>query len=208
MRERQVQMSIENSFTKSVYAGLATLMVAGLSSVGVTPATAASARVLPKSELTSLVDLAAERILLADKVAAAKFGTTVPIEDPVREQQVLDQAAALAADAGIDPEGTADFFRAQIEMSKFVQQGLHDLWTEHPELAPVERPDLATEVRPALDRITVEFIDQLVRTEDLRGSTLRCKASLILAKEQVNRRYDLDRLHGRALRGAIEPVCT
>ena len=34
--------------------------------------------------------LAAERILLVDKVAAAKFGTSTPIEDLVREQQVLD----------------------------------------------------------------------------------------------------------------------
>jgi chorismate mutase len=154
-----------------------------------------------------LVGLAAERILLADKVAAAKFGTAAPIEDPVREQQVLDQAAALAADAGIDPEKTVDFFRAQIEMSKIVQQRLHNLWTEHPELAPTQRPDLATEVRPALDRITVEFIDQLAGTEDLRNSTLRCKASLILAKEKANRQYGLDRLHDRALWGAIKPVC-
>jgi chorismate mutase len=191
------------SSSPSLRAGLTAFIVTGLLSVGTTSATAA----LPRGGLTPLVDLAAERILLADKVAAAKFGTTVPIADPVREQQVLDQAAALAVDAGIDPQETVEFFRAQMEMSKFVQQELHDLWTEHPGSAPNERPDLNTEVRPALDRITVEFIDQLAGTEELRDSTLRCKASLILARKEVNRRYGLDRLHGRALRGAIAPVC-
>ncbi len=117
---------------------------------------------------------AAERILLADKGAAAKFGTSSPIEDPVREQQVLDQAAALAAEAGLDTAGTVAFFRAQIEMSKLVQRSLFERWTAHPEQAPTERPDLATEVRPELDRITVEFSGQLVATGDLRGAGARC----------------------------------
>jgi chorismate mutase len=161
----------------------------------------------PSSGLTSLIGLAAERILLADKVAAAKFGTTTPIEDPVREQQVLDQAARLAADAGVDRAETVEFFRAQIEMSKAVQRGLHDLWTRHPELAPAERPDLATEVRPELDRITVAFIGQLAATEDLRGPTVRCHLSLLRAAVQADRLYGLDRLHERALKGAIDPVC-
>ncbi|MBQ1092813.1 gamma subclass chorismate mutase AroQ [Streptomyces sp. B93] len=196
------------STSKSLRAGLSALTLTGLLSVGATSAAAAPSHVPSRGGLTSLVDLAAERILLADKVAAAKFGTTTPIEDPVRERQVLDQAAALAAEAGIDPEETVEFFRAQIEMSKFVQQGLHHLWAEHPELAPTERPDLATEVRPALDRITVEFIDELAGTEDLRSPTPRCKASLFFAKQEANRRYGLDRLHDRALRGAVEPVCT
>lgn len=191
--------------TFSLRAGLSALMLCGLLAVGVLPAAATPAR--SADGLTPVVGLAAERILLADKVAAAKFGTTTPIEDPVREQQVLDQAAALAAEAGVDVPDTVQFFRAQIEMSKLVQRGLFDRWTRHPELAPTERPDLATEVRPALDRITVEFIGQLAATEDLRGPTPRCAISLVLAEAKADHRYDLDRLHERALWGAIEPLC-
>jgi chorismate mutase len=173
-----------------------------------TPAQAAPERVGSKGGLTALVNLAAERILLADKVAAAKFGTPpMPIADPVREQQVLDQAAALAVEAGIDPVNTVEFFRAQIEMSKFVQQGLHAEWTRKPETAPTERPDLATEVRPQLDRITVAFIDELVASEQLRGPTLRCAVSAVTAEVAADRQYGLDRLHERALWGAIKPVC-
>jgi len=178
-------------------------MLCGLVAAGALPAAATP----PGGGLTPLVGLAAERILLADKVAAAKFGTATPIEDPAREQQVLDQAAALAAEAGVDGHDAVRFFQAQIEMSKVVQRGLYDRWTRRPELAPTERPDLATEVRPELDRITVEFIDQLAATEDLRGPTPRCAVSLGLAETRTDHRYGLDRPHERALLGAIRPLC-
>ncbi|WP_198154273.1 gamma subclass chorismate mutase AroQ [Catenuloplanes japonicus] len=183
--------------------GLCTLMLTGALASTATPAAAASTA----PRLTSLVGLSAERILLADKVAAAKFGTTSPIEDPVREQVVLDQAAALAAEAGLDTAETVTFFRAQIESSKLVQQGLFDLWTAHPELAPAERPDLATEVRPELDRITIAFIGELSATDELRAPTTRCRVSLVVAEHKADRQYHLDRLHERALRDAITPVC-
>ncbi|GAB7040169.1 MULTISPECIES: gamma subclass chorismate mutase AroQ [Catenuloplanes] len=158
-------------------------------------------------ELTGLVGLVAERILIGDKVAAAKFGTTAPIEDPVREQAVLDQAAALAVENGIDARETVAFFRAQIEASKVVQRGLFDRWTAHPEQAPTERPDLATEVRPQLDRITIEFIGQLAATEDVRGPGARCAVSLAFAAISADHRYHLDALHESALREAVRPVC-
>lgn len=197
-------MSARTAGSSLLRAVFAISVLCGLLVAGAMPAAATSSG----DGLTPVVGLAAERILLADKVAAAKFGTATPIEDPVREQQVLDQAAALAVEAGIDVPETVQFFRAQIEMSKVVQRGLFDLWTRHPELAPTERPDLATEVRPALDRITVEFIDQLAATEDLRGPTVRCKVSLVLAEAKTDHRYRLDRLHERALWGAIRPLCT
>lgn len=200
-------MSVRTTGRSTLRAGLCTLLLCGLVAVGVVPAAATPAPVAHTTGLTPLVGLAAQRILLADKVAAAKFGTTTPIDDPVREQQVLDQAAGLATAAGVDVQDTLDFFRAQIEMNKVVQRGLYDLWTQHPELAPTERPDLATEVRPQLDRITTEFIDQLADTTNLRRPTLRCKVSLALSEAQTDHRYDLDRLHERALHGAIAPIC-
>jgi chorismate mutase len=201
------KQTIDTVWSRWLLAGVSTLAAAGLLAAGAAPVQAAPERAATPNVLTSLVGLAAERILIADKVAAAKFGTSTPIEDPAREQQVLEQAATLAAEAGIGTQETVEFFRAQIEMSKFVQRGLYDLWTERPELAPTERPDLATEVRPELDRITVAFIDQLVVSQDLRGPSPRCVASLIGAGMAADRRYRLDRLHKRALWGAVEPVC-
>jgi chorismate mutase len=86
-------------------------------------------------------------------------------------------------------------------------RGTTKRWSAHPELAPAERPDLATEVRPALDRITVAFVDRLAESAGLRSPTPRCALSLVAAAVAADRRYGLDHLHERALWGAIEPVC-
>jgi chorismate mutase-like protein len=80
--------------------------------------------------LGSLTSLAAQRILLGDKVAAAKFGTDQPIDDPSRERHELDAVAALAAREGVDPDASVRFFRAQIEANKVVQRGLYALWAD------------------------------------------------------------------------------
>ncbi|GAA5063655.1 hypothetical protein GCM10023318_48660 [Nocardia callitridis] len=145
--------------------------------------------------------------MLADKVSAAKFGTGTAIEDPAREQQVLDDAAARAEAAGIDKDATVAFFRAQIEQSKVVQRGLYDRWTRQPELAPTRRPDLATEVRPELDRISAQFIDQLVATSDTRHQSATCFVALARAEAETDLSYGLDSLHAWAVFGATSTVC-
>jgi len=97
--------------------------------------------------LWRLTDLAAQRVQIADKVAAAKFGTPSPIDDPVREQQIYDSVSAQAPALGLDPADAVRFFRAQIEANKAVQRGLYARWAAHPSEVPSTRPDLATEVR-------------------------------------------------------------
>ncbi|GAB3898425.1 hypothetical protein GCM10029964_082780 [Kibdelosporangium lantanae] len=73
--------------------------------------------------LWRLTDLAAQRVRIADQVAAAKYGTPSPIDDPVREQQIYDSVAARAPGLGLDPQDAVRFFRAQIEANKLVQRG-------------------------------------------------------------------------------------
>jgi chorismate mutase len=157
--------------------------------------------------LGPLTDLAVQRIMLGDKVAAAKFGTTQPIDDPAREQQVLDTVARMSVELGLDPAVSVGLFRDQIEANKVVQRGLFALWTEHPELAPTERPDLVTEVRPQLDRITRELLQELLETVDVRQPTPRCHAQLTVARVSANVIHRLDGLHRGALRVALGSVC-
>ncbi|MFI6036147.1 chorismate mutase [Streptomyces sp. NPDC051315] len=57
-------------------------------------------------------------------MAAATWGTDNPIDDPAREQQVLDAVAAQAERAGADPEEVRRIFRDRIEANKIVQRGL------------------------------------------------------------------------------------
>jgi chorismate mutase len=158
--------------------------------------------------LVPLTDLAVQRILLSDKVAAAKFGTGRPIDDPVRERQVLDQVTTLSTGMGLDPAAGTRFFRDQIDASKIVQHGLYALWTTHPKLRPADRPDLTTEVRPQLDKITTEVLEQLKATAGVRGANRACDLQLSGAAISAVRHRHLDRLHRDALNVALRSVCT
>ncbi|RZT84281.1 chorismate mutase [Pseudonocardia sediminis] len=165
------------------------------------PAAVPSPPPAPTAGLTGLTHLAARRIALSDTVAAAKFGTPTPIEDPVREQQVVDAAGAAAARDGLDPAGTQAFFRDQIEASKVVQRGLFRLWADRADLRPRARPGLAA-VRPELDRIGAEMVTQLRVTTPARTAE-SCPAELSSDAASVGS----DALHREALGVALRSVC-
>ncbi|MFE6621661.1 chorismate mutase [Streptomyces sp. NPDC057740] len=156
--------------------------------------------------LTPLTDLFAERLLLADKVAAAKYGTDKPIDDPVRERQILDDVATRATGLGLDPDGVKAVFRDQIEANKLVQRGLYARWDAHPEERPTERPDLVKEVRPQLDRITTELLRALHDTGRLRTSP-SCEPRLAVAAVRSAYGHELDALHVEGLVRALPSVC-
>ncbi|WP_370946898.1 chorismate mutase [Amycolatopsis sp. cg5] len=166
----------------------------------------AAASTPSSSSLWPLTDLAAQRVQIADKVAAAKFGTTQPIDDPVREQQILNEVAIKAAKLGLDPVTTVRFFRDQIEANKVVQRGLYARWTAHPEEQPSVRPDLATEVRPIIDRLNAGLLDQFAATVTVRAGHT-CELRLVITTRVVDLRRHLDRLHQRALVEAVQSVC-
>ena len=166
---------------------------------GAAPAPAAPAPAPPEAEtMGRLTDLVVERITLGDVVAAAKFGTPAPIDDPAREQQVLDQVAAAAPGAGVDPAEATRFFRDQIEANKVVQRGLYQRWTAEPDLRPARAPDLAAEVRPRLDRLTTALLGGLRDTAGVR---------IPAASDLAAGRTDLDALHRTALEVALRSVC-
>lgn len=176
------------------------LLLAGLLALPAAPASAAS-------DLWTLTDLAAQRVQIADKVAAAKFGTPSPIDDPVREQQILDSVASKAPGLGLDPAEAVQFFRDQIEANKLVQRGLYERWTAHPDEQPSERPDLATEVRPVIDQLNTGLLAALAATRDSRAR-LSCDARLAVTVGLIDMQRELGRLHERALGEAVQSACT
>ncbi|TXS40449.1 chorismate mutase [Streptomyces sp. uw30] len=193
---------------------VAVCAAAAVSLTGIAPAAAHTSTPLPAGSvapvaahgLTPLTDLFAERLLVADKVAAAKYGTDKPIDDPVREQQILDDVAARATGLGLDPEAVRAVFRDQIEANKLVQRGLYARWDAHPEERPTERPDLVKEVRPILDRITTELLTALKDTQRLRTSP-SCEPRLYVAGARSAYEHQLDVLHLRGLQRAAASVC-
>lgn len=159
-----------------------------------------------RESLLPLTDASAERVLVGDKVAAAKFGTPAPIDDPAREQVVLNNVRTLSVQMGVDPAVAVAIFADQIEANKQVQRGLYALWTAHPELAPTERPDLVTEVRPILDRITTQLLQQIKATEHVQIHR-SCDGLLIAARNHIAFNRQLDALHRSALSRALPSVC-
>jgi chorismate mutase len=156
--------------------------------------------------LSSVTELLVQRLLLADKVAAAKYDTDTPIDDPEREARILDDVRARAAGLGLDPDAVAAVFRDQIEANKLVQRGLYARWDAHPAERPTERPDLAKEVRPALDRITTQLLAALDDTERARALP-SCGPRLATAAGWSAYTHRLDALHLKGLGRALPSVC-
>ncbi|HEV7448414.1 MAG TPA: gamma subclass chorismate mutase AroQ [Steroidobacteraceae bacterium] len=165
-----------------------------------------SASAQPGSPANPLSDLAVQRIIIGHQVAAAKFGTPAPIDDPHREQQVLDSVAAASPGLGINSADSAQFFRDQIEASKVVQRGLYQLWTADPTQRPANRSDLSKQVRPELDRLTTDMLRQLQATTGVRHAGARCTVEAGQALTEAAK--PLDHLDRDALRVALRSMCS
>jgi len=108
-----------------------------------------------------LAELVIERLALSLDVAAAKYLKGGPIDDPVREQEVLRSAARALNASGLNRRIGIEFFGDQIEASKVIQRGLFHRWYAHPDEIPDGHGSLAAEVRPKLDRVTGQIVRQL-----------------------------------------------
>jgi len=170
-------------------------------------ATSSFASAGPYARLHPLADLAAQRLATADLVAAAKYGTDSPIDDPAREKQVLDDVARQARELGADPEATVRIFRDQIEANKLVQRELHRRWDADPSQAPTpdERPDLA-EVRKEINRVNGELVRGIAASPSARSAPA-CRGLVALAGVRVRSERQLDGLHTVALGRALWSVC-
>ncbi|MFH8571934.1 gamma subclass chorismate mutase AroQ [Streptomyces sp. NPDC017993] len=159
----------------------------------------------PYGQLQPLAALSAERVATGDLVAAAKWGTGGPIDDPAREQVVLDAVAAQARQLGADPEVTVRIFRDQIEASKVVQRGLHRAWQADPSQAPAERPDL-DEVRQEINRINGALVRAIADSPAARSAPY-CGPLLTAAAVRVGHERHIDGLHAAALARSLRSVC-
>jgi chorismate mutase-like protein len=97
------------------------------------------------------------RLMLMPEVARAKFEASIPIYDPDRETAVTIDFLGQA-DAQRVPGWMAEHvIHGQLAASRAWQQLLFAEWAKSP---PVEGPvrDLATELRPEIDRATAELV--------------------------------------------------
>ncbi|MER6197447.1 chorismate mutase [Streptomyces sp. NPDC001586] len=185
--------------------GAAVLVACGSSlTAGAGPARSSS----PSAEqaLGTIVRLAAERVMTADTVAAAKWGTVQPIDDPSREKTVLGRAASQAAKLGIDRATVQRIFKDQIAANKDVQRALYAQWQEHPAEQPTRRPDLATQVRPVLDRVDNQLLTAIQQAQPLL-SRPDCDALIERGKATTVQAMSLDAIHRSGLDQALAHTC-
>ena len=163
------------------------------------------ARAQDPSPLLPLVDAAAQRLQTADPVAANKFRTGGSIEDPRREQQVIDTTTAEAAGRHIDPAYVGQVFRDQIDATVAVEYGLFSQWKLDPATAPASAPDLASS-RNAIDALNRTMVNEIAdRWPALHAPS--CPADLASAVDGVVTARSLDPLYRRALDHATRSYC-
>ncbi|MFJ7209286.1 chorismate mutase [Streptomyces sp. NPDC098789] len=156
--------------------------------------------------MRTIVRLASERVKTADVVAAAKWGTRQPIDDPDREQAVLDGVTAQAAKRGVDEAAVRRIFEDQIAANKAVQVALHAQWQARPAERPTHRLDLATQVRPVLDRVDGQLLTAIQQVQHLLSAP-GCEVALSREIAAAARAQGLDALHRSGLDQALAHTC-
>lgn len=155
--------------------------------------------------LTNLIALVSQRLSLAEPVARYKWARHQPITDTPREQALLADVEKRAAKAGVDPAFAHAFFQDQIDASKDVQNALFDTWrtTRPPEGAA---PDLATSLRPQLDKLTQSLIAALARVQTLRTQD-DCPTRVARGIDNWKSLTRYDNTRNAALTRALGHVC-
>jgi chorismate mutase len=156
--------------------------------------------------LTNLVALASQRLALAEPVARWKWANHKPISDPRREAELLSGVERRATTSGIDPAYARAFFEDQIAASKMLQDALFAQWRASRAPDGVA-PDLATQTRPQLDRLTQALLAGLARAQPLRDAP-DCPSRLArsIANWKTLTRYDSGQ--SAALDTALSHVCS
>lgn len=155
-----------------------------------------------ESQFVRMMDLILERLMLADGVARSKWDSGKPIEDIPREAIILQKISKIGMDKGLDEKWIKLFFQNQIDANKYVQRGLHDLWKMKKMRDQIPAPDLASEIRPKIDRLNESILNLAVESTNTRSRS--CCGSYILKHKD---RYKLDQLHHEAFDLALKNVC-
>jgi chorismate mutase len=157
------------------------------------------------SPLFALVDAAAQRLLTADPVAAVKFKTGGAVDDPRREQQVIDSVTAAGADTHIDTSYVENVFRNQIDATNAIEHARFADWKLDPSSVPATVPDLSAS-RATIDRLNQTIVNEIAAHWDSLHAA-GCGSELDNATSAIVFVRHLDDLYRRALTYATHSYC-
>jgi chorismate mutase len=166
---------------------------------------APAAHAAPPSPLTPLVDAAAQRLLIADPVAASKWHSGGSIEDPPRVGQVLASVAAAAVADHLDADYVRRVFTDQIDATEAVEYARFSQWKLDPAAAPAAAPELAAS-RSTIDALNHTIVDEIAAQQNVLTSP-DCGPAREEAIDAVSAARELDPLYRRALEHAARSYC-
>ncbi len=156
-----------------------------------------------------LIELVVQRLSLGQDVAAVKYASCQPIDNPIREQEILQSVAHELNRTGLYQKIGRQFFRDQIDANKVIQRGLHHRWDAHPREVPAVHRNLAAEVRPKLYRITTQMMRQFKCMDELPHLRLGYIAEIVATRYFTELSLpQLPRLHRYAAVFALRSLCT
>lgn len=155
--------------------------------------------------LADLVDAAAQRLAIAEPVAAAKWTTRTPIEDPSRVQQQLAALAADAAAHNVDPDYVTRVFADQIGATEALEYQHFAQWKLDPASIPVAAPDLSTS-RAVADDLNGVMLGE-IRLQWAALHSPECAGRLEAARREASSQRQLDAVYRRALSFATRSYC-
>ncbi|MCV7259104.1 chorismate mutase [Mycobacterium shimoidei] len=155
--------------------------------------------------LTELVDAAAQRLALADPVAAFKWHSALAVEDPDRVQRELSTLTGKATAAGIDPDYVTGVMQDQINATESLEYSRFAQWKLDPGSASAAPTDLSVS-RATIDDLNNVMLAQIEMRWDVLHSP-GCAAHLDDALGQVSNTRRLDGPYQQALRFATRSYC-
>ncbi|MBW4575056.1 MAG: gamma subclass chorismate mutase AroQ [Aphanothece sp. CMT-3BRIN-NPC111] len=142
-------------------------------------------------QVDALLGLMQQRLLLMHDVARWKWNSQSPIEDSVREQELLNSLENQAVKFGLDRQTLRTFFQAQIDAGKLIQTADFQRWQAQGATKFADVPDLKLILRPALDRLSNQLLETLAKLSPIKDcldvqQLIRCRAEVILRGNGVD----------------------
>lgn len=130
----------------------------------------------PDTALQHLLTSIEQRLDIAEAVALNKWDSGQPVQATEREQQVIANAQTQALRFGVDRQRAGVFFSDQIEANKLLQYSALSRWHAAGSAPTTTRIDLATQLRPQLDRLQRNLLSELAEFD--RNPPARCDGAL------------------------------
>ena len=141
----------------------------------------------------------------ADPVAASKWLSGGPINDPARVQQVIAAVSRDAQSAGVSTDYVTRVFTDQIDATEAIQYNRFSSWKLDPAAAPVAAPDLSAS-RQTIDGLNHQMVVEIAQEWPVLRSP-ECPATLASAKSAIAVSRALEPLYVQALDAATRSYC-